>query len=56
MLRLTDQDFKYTPAASTDIRKTFARIERERKAQRKAAEEAAKVDNAKVRQLKGATK
>lgn len=26
------QGFKYTPAASTDVAKTFARIKRERKA------------------------
>lgn len=29
MLRLTDKDFKYTPAAATDLRKTFARVRRE---------------------------
>lgn len=30
--RLTDPDFKYTPAAETDLRKTFARVRRELKA------------------------
>ena len=32
MKRLTDKDFKYTNAASTDLRKTFERIRREQKA------------------------
>ena len=32
MKRITDPDFKYTNAASTDIRKTFARVRREQKA------------------------
>ena len=30
-LGLADKQFRYRPAAETDIRKTFARIERERK-------------------------
>lgn len=29
---ILDPKFKYTPAASTDIRKTFARVRREMKA------------------------
>lgn len=29
MKRLTDPDFKYVPAARTDLRKTFARVRRE---------------------------
>ena len=29
MKRLTDPTFRYTPAAATDIRKTFARIKKE---------------------------
>lgn len=29
MKRITDPDFKYTPAVATDIRETFARIRRE---------------------------
>lgn len=31
MKRLTDPSFKYTPAGSTDIAKTFARIRRQLK-------------------------
>jgi hypothetical protein len=27
--RITDPDFRYTPASKTDIRKTFARVRRE---------------------------
>jgi hypothetical protein len=38
---LLDKDFKYTPAASTDIRKTFERIRKEQK--RIAEEQASKV-------------
>lgn len=41
MARLTDPAFKYVPACSTDIRKTFARVRRE---QREAAEAAAKAE------------
>lgn len=29
MKKITDPKFKYTPAAETDIRKTFARVRRE---------------------------
>jgi hypothetical protein len=36
MKRILDKDFKYTSAAATDIRKTFARVRRE---QAKAAKE-----------------
>lgn len=32
MTSILNKEFKYVPAASTDIRKTFARIERERRA------------------------
>ena len=31
MKRITDPDFRYVPAAKTDIRKTFARIRAEQK-------------------------
>lgn len=34
--RLYDKDFKYVPAAKTDIRKTFARIRRELAEQQRA--------------------
>lgn len=37
MKRITDPTFSYTPAVSTDIRKTFAR-ERKRLAEAKATE------------------
>lgn len=45
MKSILDKEFRYTPAAATDLRKTFARIRRER-AQRDAenrAETARKV-------------
>lgn len=32
MKRITDPSFKYYPACDTDIRRTFRRVERERKA------------------------
>lgn len=41
-----DPAFKYTPAASTDIAKTFARLRREAK-QREAAQDAAIVEEQK---------
>ncbi|HVE51071.1 MAG TPA: hypothetical protein VNG69_15835 [Casimicrobiaceae bacterium] len=44
MKSILDPTFSYTPAASTDLRKTFARIRREmRKQTRIDAENAAKV-------------
>lgn len=43
--RLLDPAFKYTPAAQTDISKTFARIRREMK-------EAAKAQPANVKPLR----
>jgi hypothetical protein len=42
MKRITDPDFRYVPAARTDLRKTFARIRREQRAT-DAAEAVAKV-------------
>jgi hypothetical protein len=47
MKRITDKDFRYVPAAKTDIRKTFARIRAE---QKKAVEER----NTKVTKLREA--
>jgi hypothetical protein len=42
--RITDPDFRYTPAASTDLRKTFARVRREqRREQERVAAPAANV-------------
>lgn len=38
MKRITDKDFKYTPAAATDLRATFARIRRELVAETKRAD------------------
>jgi hypothetical protein len=49
MKSILHPDFKYTPAASTDIRKTFARLRREAKA-REQADQAEAVS--KVRTLK----
>jgi plasmid stabilization system protein ParE len=45
--RLYESGFKYTPAAETDIRKTFARIKRQQT-------EAAKAQPANVKQLRKA--
>ena len=42
MKSILDPSFRYTPAAATDLRKTFARIRREQAATAKA-EAAAKV-------------
>ena len=39
MKRITDKDFRYTPSHATDIKKTFARLERERKDKEKAERE-----------------
>jgi hypothetical protein len=36
--RILDSGFVYVPAVATDIKKTFARIRREQKNMRKAAE------------------
>lgn len=41
MKSILDRSFKYTPAAKTDIRKTFERIRRERESNER--ERAAKV-------------
>lgn len=41
-MNILDQKFKYVPAASTDLKKTFARVRREQAAQKKAEEQAAK--------------
>lgn len=44
MKSILDPSFQYTPSASTDLRKTFARVRREmRKQQRVDAEASAKV-------------
>lgn len=41
MKRITDKDFKYTPSHSTDIRKTFERLARQKKAKEEAAKKIA---------------
>jgi hypothetical protein len=38
MKSILDPTFRYTNSASTDIRKTFARVRREQEAERKARE------------------
>lgn len=38
MKRILDPEFEYTPAAKTDIRKTFARVRREQKRQEEQAQ------------------
>jgi hypothetical protein len=44
MKSILDPTFQYTPSASTDLRKTFARVRREmRKRERADAETSAKV-------------
>jgi hypothetical protein len=40
MKSILDRTFHYTPSFETDIRKTFARVERERKAEQKRAAQA----------------
>jgi len=39
MKRITDPTFKYTPAVSTDIRKTFARVRKEQESLRREVNE-----------------
>jgi hypothetical protein len=57
MKSILDPTFHYTPSASTDLRKTFARIRREqRKQQRADAEAAAKVSPIFERQMRAATR
>jgi len=41
LARMVNKDFKYTPAAKTDIRKTFERIRREMKDAEAEAEKSA---------------
>lgn len=38
MKSILDRSFNYTPAAETDLKKTFARLKREAAAQKKADE------------------
>ena len=39
MKHILDRSFRYTPSHSTDIRKTFDRLRREREAARRQAEQ-----------------
>jgi hypothetical protein len=43
MKSILDPSFRYTPSASTDLRKTFARVRREMRRQAQAAEVESKV-------------
>lgn len=43
MKRIFDPDFKYVPAAQTDIRKTFERIKRQQREAEKVVEAQPKV-------------
>jgi hypothetical protein len=53
MKSILDPTFNYTPAASTDLRKTFARVRREmRKQARAQAEASAKVSPIFERQVR----
>jgi hypothetical protein len=55
MKSILDPSFNYTPAASTDLRKTFARVRREmRKQARAEAEASAKVSPIFERQVRAA--
>jgi len=55
MKSILDPTFNYTPSASTDLRKTFARVRREmRKTARAEAEASAKVSPIFERQLRAA--
>ena len=56
MKSILDRSFDYTPAARTDLKKTFARIRREARARDAASEAASAEATAKVRTLKQAHK
>jgi hypothetical protein len=56
MKSILDPSFRYTPSASTDLRKTFARVRKEmRRQERVEAESAAKVSPLFDRPLRTAT-
>ena len=54
MKSILDRSFHYTPSSQTDLRKTFARIRREQRAQDAANDRAAAEANLKVSQLRPA--
>ena len=54
MKSILDRSFHYTPSSQTDLRKTFARIRREQRAQDAANDRAAAEASLKVSQLRPA--
>jgi len=54
MKSILDRSFQYTPSAQTDLKKTFARIRREQRAQDAANDRAAAEANLKVSRLRPA--
>jgi hypothetical protein len=53
MKSILDPSFNYVPSTSTDLRKTFARVRREQRKQREAAERAKAEAAAKVTPISG---
>jgi hypothetical protein len=51
---ILDRTFQYTPAAKTDLKKTFTRARREQREQERRNEEAALRAADKVKPIKGA--
>ena len=54
MKSILDRTFQYTPSAQTDLKKTFARIRREQRAQDAANDRASAEANVKVSRLRPA--
>ena len=54
MKSILDRSFQYTPSAQTDLKKTFARIRREQRAQDAANDRAAAEASLKVSPLRPA--
>jgi hypothetical protein len=54
MKSILDRSFQYTPSAQTDLKKTFARIRREQRAQDAANDRAAAEASLKVATLRPA--
>jgi hypothetical protein len=55
MKSILDRSFQYTPSAQTDLKKTFARIRREQRAQDAANDRAAVEARLKIAQLRPQT-
>jgi hypothetical protein len=51
MKSILNKDFRYTPSAETDLRKTFARVRREQKAREEQAAAVAQEAKLKVSSL-----